>query len=118
MVYPDEWIVEQYRHALDPVGQIEILAQLNSTTKEKIKFLLLENGCMLPEANKGYRRRGHEKVGGARVWTKEEEKLILQLRKEKVTYEKIGILLNRSKSAVERRYYKIQQREREKKYAD
>ena len=48
MVMTDEEICRDYRAAAAPLKQVWILADLNQCSKERIKQILVANGCELP----------------------------------------------------------------------
>lgn len=52
-------IIRRYKSAKDPVEQICILAQLNATSEDEIRRILLVNGQIIPEKK---RKRGRPKA--------------------------------------------------------
>lgn len=93
-------IVSKYLRNGKDSSQINILAELNGTTKDKIRDILIQNGAMNPNAElksstKRFSRKRFE-------ISNEDKKKIIQLRKQGHTLKRISSLTDISLAVVRR----------------
>lgn len=98
-------IVKSYKNASDKGKQIGVLAELNSTTKQKILTILSAAGVLgsTTEEKKPFR------------FTDEIDAKIMGLAEQKLTYAEIAESLNLTVSQVNNRLWLLRKREKEKR---
>jgi hypothetical protein len=91
----DDEIANSYRLAKDPEAQVIVLAELNATSPENIRRILVERGVYVPV----YKPSESSNVK-KRPWTEEENREALRMSGEGISYREIAAKLGRSAGAV------------------
>ena len=90
----DDEIANSYRLAKDPEAQVIVLAELNGTSPENIRRILVEREVYVPV----YKPR--ESNIKKRPWTEEENREALRMSGEGISRKEIAAKLGRSEGAV------------------
>lgn len=91
----DDEIANSYRLAKDPEAQVIVLAELNATSPENIRSILVERGVYVPV----YKPSENSNVK-KRPWTEEENREALRMSEEGISRREIAAKLGRSEGAV------------------
>lgn len=94
MYMQDDEIANSYRLAKDPEAQVIVLAELNATSPENIRRILVERGVYVPVY------KPSESNIKKRPWTEEENREALRMSEEGISRKKIAEKLGRSAGAV------------------
>lgn len=90
----DDEIANSYRLAKDPEAQVIVLAELNATSPENIRRILIEREVYVPVY------KPSESNCKKRPWTEEENREALRMAGEGISRKKIAEKLGRSEGAV------------------
>lgn len=94
MYMQDDEIANSYRLAKDPEAQVIVLAELNATSPENIRRILVERGVYVPVY------KPSESNVKKCPWTEEENREALRMSEEGISRKKIAEKLGRSEGAV------------------
>ena len=90
----DDEIANSYRLEKDPEAQVIVLAELNATSPENIRRILIEREVYVPVC------KPSESNCKKRPWTEEENREALRMAGEGISRKKIAEKLGRSEGAV------------------
>lgn len=90
----EEEICRNYLQAADRGVQVEILADLNVTTKAEIKYILESHGIEVRQVGRS---------GRTTVWTKEKEKRLLYFLQKGLTQAEIADKLGVGRSTIKKK---------------
>ena len=106
----DDEIAASYRQAKDPENQVVVLSELNDTTPENIRRILIERCVYVPPKGESALKKERKR----RPWTEEELRTVDRMRAEGKTWEEISANLRRTMDAVTGKYYLWEKRGGEK----